>query len=141
MLQPGEKAPDFTLKDENGDTVRLADSAGTVRLVDFWATWCAPCRTEIPMFRELRTAFPKEGFTLLTVAMDDPRDPIAPFVKENGIDYPVLLGTEERQDAFGGVVGYPTKFLLDRDGKIRASWIGPVPRKVLEEKIRELLAA
>ncbi len=136
------RLPDFALQDLSGKTVRLADSKGTVRLVDFWATWCAPCRAEIPTFKEWAKTLGPKGLTLVTIAMDDEGKPVvAPFVRENGIDYTVLLGKPETPDAFGGVVGFPTKFLLDRDGKVVKTWTGAVPREEIESKIREVLGS
>lgn len=133
-------APDFELKDVDGKTVHLSDSKGTVRLVDFWTTWCAPCREEIPMFKELHGAYAAKGFTLVGIAMDDEGAPqVKPFVEENKLPYLTLIGSEQVATSFGGVVGYPTKFLLDRDGRIVESWVGPVPRSVLEKKIQSLL--
>lgn len=94
------------------------------------------------MFKDLNKTYGGKGFTLLTIAMDDEgKKVVEPFVKENGLDYTVLLGKPETGDTFGGLVGFPTKFLLDRDGKVVARWIGPVPRPVLEGRIKELLGA
>jgi len=136
----GKQAPEFELTDVNGVTVHLSDSKGTVRLVDFWTTWCAPCREEIPMFKELHAAYAQKGFTLVGIAMDDEGlAKVKPFVEENKLPYLTLIGTEPVAASFGGVVGFPTKFLVDRDGKIVEFWVGPVPRSVLEQKIQELL--
>ena len=136
----GGKAPTFELKDLNGAVVRLADSDGTIRLVDFWTTWCAPCREEIPMFKDLHAAYGSKGFTLVGIAMDDEGlSVVKPFAEQYQIPYLTLLGTEDVAKAFGGVVGYPTKFLVDRDGKVLETWVGPVPRAVLEKKIQSLL--
>jgi peroxiredoxin len=133
-------APDFELPDVNGKTVHLSDSQGTVRLVDFWATWCAPCREEIPMFKDLHATYGPKGFTLVGIALDDEGlSKVKPFVDENALPYLTLIGTQPVADSFGSVVGYPTKFLLDRDGKIVETWVGPVPRSVLEKKIQALL--
>jgi cytochrome c biogenesis protein CcmG/thiol:disulfide interchange protein DsbE len=136
----GAIAPEFELPDIHGAKVHLSDSKGTVRLVDFWTTWCAPCREEVPMFKELHAAYGPKGFTLVGIAMDDEGlEKVKPFVEENGIDYLTLIGTEPVAESFGGVVGYPTLFLLDREGKVVEYWVGPVPRAVLEQKIQALL--
>jgi thiol-disulfide isomerase/thioredoxin len=133
-------APEFELPDLGGNTVHLSDSRGNVRLVDFWTTWCAPCREEIPMFKELHAAYAAKGFTLVGIAMDDEGvSKVKPFVEENRIPYLTLIGTEDVATSFGGVVGYPTKFLVDRDGRIVKTWVGPVPRSVLEKNIQALL--
>jgi cytochrome c biogenesis protein CcmG/thiol:disulfide interchange protein DsbE len=133
-------APDFELKDLTGKTVHLSDSAGTVRLVDFWATWCAPCREEIPMFKDFHARYGPRGFTLIGIAMDDEgTEVVEPFVRENGMPYINLLGNEAVASAYGPLSGLPTKFLIDKNGNIVEKFFGPVPRAVLEKKIETLL--
>ena len=137
---PKKVAPDFELEEVHGTRVRLSDSAGKVRLVDFWATWCAPCREEIPDFKYLHATYSDRGFVILAISMDDEgRAVLRPFVEENQIPYTNLLGNDQVAEAFGGVVGFPTAFLLDQEGNIVESFIGPVPKSILEKKIRELL--
>jgi peroxiredoxin len=135
----GQIAPDFELPDINGNPVSLSDFDGQVRLVDFWATWCAPCREEVPMFKEFHDQFGPEGFTLLAISMDDERTLVEEFVAEHEIPYPNLLGNAEIEQTFGPIVGYPMAFLLDRDGTIIETFVGAKPRNVLEEKIKKLL--
>ena len=133
-------APDFELKDLTGKTVHLSDSAGTVRLVDFWATWCAPCREEIPMFKDFHARYGPRGFTLIGIAMDDEgTEVVEPFVREYGMPYINLLGNEAVASAYGPLSGLPTKFLIDKKGNIVEKFFGPVPRAVLEKKIETLL--
>ena len=135
-----DTAPDFELKDIEGKVFRLSDAKGTVRLVDFWATWCAPCREEIPMFKDLQATYGAKGFTLVGIAMDDEGlDTVKPFVDELKISYLTLLGNEDVAKAFGGIVGFPSKFLVDRDGRIVDRWVGAVPRSVLEKRIQAIL--
>lgn len=136
--EPG-MAPECSLEDLDGNVVRLSDSAGRVRLVDFWATWCAPCREEIPMFKELHESYADQGFTLLAVSMDDGTGVVRQFIEEYEIPYLNVMGSDDVANAFGGVYGLPTAFLLDGDGRIVDRFMGPKPRKVLEERIRELL--
>jgi len=135
-------APDFALGDIHGRLVKLSDSAGRVRLIDFWATWCPPCREAIPDLKALHEAYGSHGLTVLAISMDD--DPpaekvVPPFVERYRIPYTNLLGTPEVADAFGGVVGLPTTFLVDRDGTITDTYVGGTPKRVLERRIRELL--
>ncbi len=135
-----KSAPEFELKDVEGNLYRSASAQGTVRLVDFWATWCAPCRQEIPMFKDLHAAYGPKGFTLVGIAMDDEGvEKVKPYVDEMKIPYLTLIGNEDVVDAFGGVFGFPTKFLIDREGRIVETWVGEVPRSVLEKKIQALL--
>jgi len=133
-------APDFELTDVNGKTFRFSEGKGTVRLVDFWATWCAPCREEIPMFKDLQTTYGPKGFTLVGIAMDDEGlSKVKPYVDDLQLPYLTLIGNDDVAEAFGGVVGFPTKFLVDREGRIVDNWVGAVPRAVLEKRIQSLL--
>ena len=137
-----EVAPEFSLPDLDGNTVRLSDFDGQVKLVDFWATWCAPCREEVPMFKELHEKYSAEGFALVAISMDDEgADVVRPFVEELEIPYTNLIGDAEVEEAFGPIVGYPMAFLVDRDGKIVKTFVGAKPRKILEGKIQELLGS
>ena len=115
----GETAPEFELKDVEGHVFHMSDAKGTVRLVDFWATWCAPCREEIPMFKDLHAAYAGKGFTLVGIAMDDEGlEIVKPYVDEMKIPYLTLLGNDGVAQSFGGVFGFPSKFLVDREGRI-----------------------
>jgi len=139
-VAPKKVAPDFELEGIDGRKVRLSDSAGKIRLVDFWATWCAPCREEIPVFKYLHETYSEKGFVILAISMDEEgRAVVKPFVEEYRIPYTNLLGNEKLAEAFGGLLGLPTAFLLDGDGAIVESFIGAVPKPILEKKIRELL--
>jgi thiol-disulfide isomerase/thioredoxin len=119
--------PDITLKDLQGKEVSLADLKGKVVFVNFWATWCGPCQDEIPSLIDLQNKYASKGFTVVGIAMDDEGESVvAPFVAKekydvNGqqlpINYPILIGTDEAADKFGGIMGYPTSFLISRNGK------------------------
>ena len=133
-------APEFELKDVQGNLYKSSSASGNVQLVDFWATWCAPCRKEIPMFKDFHATYGPKGFTLVGIAMDDEGvEKVGPYVDEMKIPYLTLIGDEGVVDKFGGVVGFPTKFLIDRQGRIVETWTGEVPRSVLEKKIQALL--
>ncbi len=133
-------APDFALPDLDGKTVRLSDSAGKIRIVDFWATWCAPCRDEIPAFNELYAKYKDKGFEIIAISMDEEGAKVVrPFVDKVGVPYTNLIGNEEVGDAFGGILGYPSAFFVDREGKIVATYIGGVPKRVFETRVREML--
>lgn len=137
---PSNQAPNFTLRDLDGHEVRLSDSAGKLRLIDFWATWCAPCREEIPGFKELYSKYADKGLAIIAISMDEEGAKVVrPFVEKERIPYTNLIGNDEVAQSFGGVLGLPTAFLVDKDGKILASWVGGVPRRIFEKKVREAL--
>jgi len=135
----GATAPDFVLPTLDGASVSLGETAGQVRLIDFWATWCVPCREEIPMLNELQATYGDRGFRVLGIS-DEEAGLIRDFVKENGVEYTNLVGTEEVTEAYG-VLGLPAAYLLDREGRVVDSFLGPKPKKVLIEKIETLLEA
>jgi thiol-disulfide isomerase/thioredoxin len=123
----GKPAPDLKLKDLNDKDVSLADYKGKVVLLNFWATWCDPCRVEIPWLIDMQNKYGPRGFTVVGVAMDEEGKPVvAPFIAKERFDvkgaqlpmsYPILIGTDEAADKFGGILGYPTSFLINREGK------------------------
>ena len=123
----GGAAPDIKIKDLNDKDVRLADYRGKVVLVNFWATWCDPCRVEIPWLIAMQDKYGAKGFTVLGIAMDEDGKPVvAPFVAKerwdvNGqklpMNYPIVVGNEKVAEQFGGLLGYPTSILVSKDGK------------------------
>ncbi|MBI2689823.1 MAG: TlpA family protein disulfide reductase [Acidobacteria bacterium] len=132
-------APDFALTDAEGKMLRLADLRGKVVLVNFWATWCPPCRTEIPLFAELQKAYGDAGFAVVGVSMDEGWDAVRPAMSALGVNYPVVLGDDETARKFGGVEKLPETYLIDRSGRIAAAHAGLPERRALEERIRGLL--
>ena len=135
-------APDFALKDINGKTVKLSDYRGKVVLLDFWATWCGPCRLEIPWFMEFERKYKDRGFAVLGVSMDDDGwDSIKPFVKELEMNYRVVLGDDKTGDQYGGIEALPTAFLIDRDGRVAIKHVGLSSRRDFEDGIEKLLEA
>jgi cytochrome c biogenesis protein CcmG/thiol:disulfide interchange protein DsbE len=135
-------APDFALKDAEGKTVHLADYRGKVVLLDFWATWCDPCRLEIPWFIEMQRKNKDRGFEVLGVSMDDEGwEVVKPFMKNIGVNYRVLIGNDQTTEMYGGVDALPTTFLIDRQGKIAAVHIGLASRKDFEDGVEQLLQA
>jgi peroxiredoxin len=118
-------APEFSLKDANGQTVRLADYRGKVVLLDFWATWCGPCKIEIPWFMEFEKEFKNQGFAVLGVSMDeDGWSAIKPYVQNMKMNYRVLLGNDAISTAYGGLDSLPTTLLIDREGGIASTHVG-----------------
>jgi thiol-disulfide isomerase/thioredoxin len=139
--KPGSAAPDFALQSLDGKIVHLTDFRGKAVLLNFWATWCTPCRLEMPWFVELQKQYGPEGLEVLGVAMDDAgKDKIAQFAKEMGVNYPVLLGKESVGDEYGGLEYLPTSFYIGRDGKVVARVFGLRSRSDIEDWIKEALS-
>jgi thiol-disulfide isomerase/thioredoxin len=145
----------FSLNDMDGKTVRLADYKGKVILLDFWATWCGPCKYEIPGFVELQQQYRNQGLQVIGVSVDDTADKLPPFVKQFNINYPILLGLghDDLQEAYGPIWGIPVNVLISREGKICARHTGLPPaesgsvslqqavKDAFEAEIRALLSA
>jgi cytochrome c biogenesis protein CcmG/thiol:disulfide interchange protein DsbE len=135
-----KQAPDFALKDSDGRTAHLSDYRGKVVVLDFWATWCGPCRIEIPWFTDFERRNQSRGFEVLGVAMDDDGwSAVKPFLKELNVNYRVVLGDDKTADQYGGVDALPTTFLIDRDGRIASAHVGLTGRKEFEDAIEQLL--
>jgi cytochrome c biogenesis protein CcmG/thiol:disulfide interchange protein DsbE len=112
---------------------------GKVVLLDFWATWCAPCREEIPHFVEWQTKYQDQGFQVLGISMDDGPKPVRQFYREFNMNYPVVLGDEKLANAYGGILGLPVSILVGRDGRIYAKHVGLTDLHAFEEEIKAQL--
>ncbi len=134
-------APAFSLTDITGKPLKLSDYQGKVVLLDFWATWCGPCRIEIPGFIELQKRYAAQGFTMIGISMDDSPEPVVDFYKELQMNYPVAVGNDRLGELYGGMPGLPTTFVIGRDGRIYAKHVGATDPSVFEAEIKELLAA
>lgn len=134
-------ALDFTLKTVDETPVSLADYKGKVVLLDFWATWCGPCKVEIPGFIELQDKYGKDGFQVLGVSVDDTADKLKPYVAEMKMNYPVLqgLGHDDLLDAYGPMFGIPVSVVISRDGKVCARHTGLTDKATFEQQIKALL--
>ena len=132
---------EFTLLDMHGNEVKLSDYRGKVILLDFWATWCAPCRIEIPGFIELFDKYEDQGLAILGVSVDDEVDSLLLYSEEMEMDYPILIGDgrDDVKDSFGPLVGFPTTILIDREGNICHSHVGYAPKQQFETEIISLL--
>ena len=146
---PGTFAPDFSLPQLNGDPLQLSAHRGKIVLLDFWATWCDPCKTEIPWLIEFNHKYGPKGLVILGIAMDDEgKKAVQPWVASrsfdvNGqqakMDYPILLGNDKIADKFGGILGLPTSMLYSRDGRKIKTIVGLINyqdlSKVLENQL------
>jgi peroxiredoxin len=133
-------APDFALKDADGKVVHLTDYRGKVVLLDFWATWCGPCKIEIPWFEDFQRKAQDKGLVVLGVSMDDDGwQEVKPFLARMKVNYRVVLGNDQTAQLYGGVDALPTTFLIDRQGKIAAVHVGLANRKDFENEIEQLL--
>lgn len=133
-------APEFALKDVNGTTVRLSDYRGKVVLLNFWATWCSPCKVEIPWFMEFEQKHKDRGLAVVGIAMDEEGwDVVRPFLAEMRVNYRTLKGDDMIAQLYGGVDSLPTTFLIDRQGKIAAAHIGLISKNIYQNEIQELL--
>ena len=137
----GQQAPDFALQSLEGKTVRLSDFRGKAVLLNFWATWCQPCKIEMPWFADLQNHYASEGLQVVGIAMDDasPQE-IGKFAKDLGVNYVVLIGKEEVGDSYGGVPFLPTTFYIGRDGTVVDKVFGLKGRGEIESAIKKALS-
>lgn len=148
----GQMAPNFTLKDTNGHPVSLSQFKGKAVVVDFWATWCAPCKIEIPWLEKFHDQYAAQGLEILGISEDNlnldnkaelakEKQAIADKAKELKINYPVLIDDADVSTPYGGVDGLPTTFFINRDGKVVASTVGLAPRDEIEANIKKALGS
>lgn len=132
----------FTLKDINGKDVALKSLKGKVVLLDFWATWCEPCKMEIPWFAEFQTKYGPRGFQAIGISVDDTVEKLKPYVAKYKMNYPVLVGLnhDDIQNAYGPLWGIPVTAVISRDGKICAKHSGISSKQNFEKEIESLLA-
>lgn len=137
----GVAAPDFNLLTLDGQKVKLSDYRGKAVLLNFWATWCPPCKVEMPWFVDLQKQYAKDGLVVLGVAMDDSEpSQIAKFASDLGVNYTVLLGTDKVSDDYGDVQYLPTTFFIGRNGAIVDKLTGLLGRKDIEDDVKKTLA-
>jgi peroxiredoxin len=140
----GQQAHDFTLQSLDGKTIHLSDFRGKAVLLNFWATWCEPCKLEMPWFVDLQKQYGAQGLQVVGVAMDDADvEDIAKFAKEMDVDYPILVGKESARDAigndYGGVPFLPESFFISRDGRILDKVLGLKSKSEIEDSIKKVL--
>jgi peroxiredoxin len=136
----GDSAPDFVLASLDGQEIRLSNYRGKVVILDFWATWCQPCRLELPHFIEMHNEFGDQGLEIIGVSLDriSSRE-VASFVKEWKIPYVIVMGTGEVVNSYGGIRGIPTTFVIDKSGKICRKYVGYRKKEVFVKDVQELL--
>ncbi len=136
----GPKAPDFVLYDKDGNTVRLSDHFGKVIILDFWATWCGPCRMEIPGFVQLYEKYKDDGLEIIGISLDrDGWNAVIPFMEQYGVNYTVVLGDQNVVMRYGGIRSIPTTFIVNKNGEVVDRVVGYRPVDYFENEIVQLL--
>jgi thiol-disulfide isomerase/thioredoxin len=136
-------APEFELENVAGGTLKSADLKGKVTVVDFWATWCEPCISEIPNYNAIRQSYVDKGVEILGVTVESgPLKDIKPKVAELQMKYPVVVGTDKVIDGFGGLIGFPTTFIVDKDWRVYKKYLGMTRNKkeMIEKDLQKLIA-
>ncbi len=135
-----QKAPNFSLQTQNGKVVELSKLKGKVVLVNFWATWCPPCRAEIPDFIKVYSTYKSKGFEIVGIALDEEGwSKVIPFIEKAKMNYPIVLGTAEVVQLYGGIEAIPTTFIVDKNGYIAGRQVGLLSKELLEQKLKSLL--
>jgi peroxiredoxin len=136
---PRPPAPDFALETLNGETLRLADYEGQVVLVNFWASWCPPCKEEMPALEAYYQAYKDEGLMVLGVNVKDSEESLEAFLEEYDVSFPVILDHDAKVAGKYNITGLPTSFFVDREGQIIGSWPGMVTQTFLEKNVTPFL--
>jgi cytochrome c biogenesis protein CcmG, thiol:disulfide interchange protein DsbE len=139
----GSRLPDFSTKDLNGRDISSGDLRGKVAIIDFWATWCQPCKKEMPGYQKLLDRYGPRGFAVVglkATMMMDTEDPLR-FAQEAGVHYPLAIATPRITDQFGGILGLPTTLIYDRGGVLRQKIVGFEYTNVVEAEIKSLLGS
>jgi cytochrome c biogenesis protein CcmG/thiol:disulfide interchange protein DsbE len=134
------KAPEFTLQNLNGDEVKLSDFSGKLVFVNFWATWCPPCRAEIPGFIKMYDKYKDQGLEIIGISTDrEGKEIVKQFVEKNKVNYPVLMYDMKVISAYGGITGIPTTFIVNQKGEIVNKYVGFPGDEAFEEEIKKWL--
>jgi peroxiredoxin len=134
-------APDFTRTSLDGQRVSLADLRGKVVLLNFWATWCAPCQVEMPRFVAWQKQYDAQGLAIVGVSMDDDAEPVRALIRKRRVDYPVVMGDAQLGELYGEILGLPVSFLIDRQGRVVAVFKGETDLSMMGRKVRAALGS
>jgi peroxiredoxin len=134
-------APPFIRNDLQGNPIDLATLRGHVILLSFWATWCTPCQAEMPRFVDWQTRYGSRGLQVIGISLDDEDAPVRALLAQRSVNYPIAMGDEKLARAYGGILGLPVTFLIDRHGRIAARFKGETDLAVMERTLRRLLNA
>jgi thiol-disulfide isomerase/thioredoxin len=138
---PASDVPQFSFSSLEGKTVAMKDLGNKVVIVDFWATWCGPCREEIPHLNQLYSELKGKGLEIVGISMDtDGTDGVKDFAREFRIQYPIVMGDDKAAESFGGIIGLPTTFIIDRNGRIAKKYIGLPPAGDMAKIVKDLVA-
>ncbi len=138
---PGQLAPAFTLTDLSGHQIDLAAYRGQVVLLNFWATWCAPCREETPELIRLKNEYQSQRLRIIGISLDDDPKPVLEFYRRFKMNYPVAVGDAAVAERYGGILGLPVTFIIGCDGRIQAKYSGKVDIPRVEQEMKQLLRA
>ena len=140
-MKVGDAVPDFTRADTSGKPVQLSKYRGQLVLLNFWASWCAPCREEMPLFSKWQRELGSRGLQVIGISMDDDAAEVDKFLAAYPVTYPIVMGDAKFAEHFGGVLGLPLSYLIDAQGRVVARYQGEVDLPKMEAKVKELLAS
>ena len=132
-------SPKLTLEDLAGRSVSLKDHLGSVVLVNLWATWCPPCKEEMPALQAFYEKYKNDGFVLIAIDQEETREVVQPFVEEFGLTFPVWLDLDYLAEREFGTSSLPSSFVIDREGRVRLMWVGGISKKNLEKYVPDLI--
>lgn len=135
-----QAAPQFVLESPKGGVIKLSDYKGKIVVLDFWATWCAPCRKSIPDLIELKNDYPSDQLEIIGISLDtDTKEMVPSFIEQQNINYPIAYGNMNIANEYGGIRSIPTSFVVDQEGRIYSSYVGYMPKNIYKSDIDKLI--